>query len=270
MKRKNRNYIIMFLLCCMVSINSFSQENVKLAQSGFKFLNVVSDARAAAMADAMTSLQVGSSALFFNPAGMSAMEHSIDISVSNNAWIADITHYTFSLAVRPLQGNYGVLGISLQSVNYGDFYGTRVNNAVVQGYDDTGIFTLSALALGVGYAKQLTDRFSVGVHARWVHQALGESMIASNIHANKADTLHGGYSADTSFINNRLSPFVFDFGTQFKTGFKSLVFGMSVRNFSGEVKYAQEGFQAPLTFTLGISMDIMDLIEKTHLISRSM
>jgi hypothetical protein len=35
---------------------------------------------------------------------------------------------------------------------------------------------------------------------------------------------------------------------------------MSVRNFSKEVKYAQEGFQAPLVFTLGISMNVMDLV----------
>jgi len=67
---------------------------------------------------------------------------------------------------------------------------------------------------------------------------------------------------DTSVQNtsNKLSPLVFDFGTQFRTGIKSLVFGMSVRNFSTEVKYAQEGFQAPLTFTLGISMNAMDLV----------
>jgi len=41
-----------------------------------------------------------------------------------------------------------------------------------------------------------------------------------------------------------------------------LVFGMSVRNFSSEVKYAKEGFQAPLVFTLGISMNLLDLINE--------
>jgi hypothetical protein len=35
---------------------------------------------------------------------------------------------------------------------------------------------------------------------------------------------------------------------------------MSVRNFSKEVKYAQEGFQAPLVFNLGISMNVLDLL----------
>jgi len=53
----------------------------------------------------------------------------------------------------------------------------------------------------------------------------------------------------------------FDFGTLFKTGIKSLAFGMSIRNFSNDIKYADEGFQLPLVFTIGASMDMMDLFE---------
>jgi hypothetical protein len=66
-------------------------------------------------------------------------------------------------------------------------------------------------------------------------------------------------------VDNKLSPLAFDFGTQFKTGIKSLMFGMTVRNYSGEVKYAREGFQLPLIFTMGISMDLMDVLPKTGL-----
>jgi hypothetical protein len=265
-KRKTGKFIIIAVLfCCLTNSNSLAQENVKLAQSGFKFLSVVSDARASAMAEAMTSLSVGSSSLFFNPAGMARMEEFVDVSASINSWIADINHYTFSLAINPAQGRYGVIGFSLQSVKYGDFYGTRVSNGTVQGYEETQIFTVSALAVGVGYAKQLTDRFSVGGHVRWVRQDLGTSVIpvvsGTRTVIVGADTLTVPDTIATP-VSNVLSPLVFDFGTQFKTGFKSLVFGMSVRNFSSQMQYAQEGFQAPLTFTLGISMDLMDFVEQ--------
>jgi hypothetical protein len=244
----------------LTNSTGFCQENVKLAQSGFKFLNVVSDARASAMADAVTSMQMGSSSLFFNPAGMATMDKTFDMSASVNSWIADITHYTFSLAVNPASGRYGVFGFTLQSVNYGDFYGTKVNNSTTDGFDDTGIFSLKALAVGIGYAKQLTDRFSVGGHVRWAHQDLGSSTIP--VYTTVTDST-GKTTSDTTSesVTNELSPLVFDFGTQFKTGFKSLVFGMSVRNFSKELKYADEGFQTSLTFTLGISMDLMDFVE---------
>jgi len=236
--------------------SGFAQENKKLAQTSFQFLSVISDARAAAMAEAMTSLQIGSSALFFNPAGMANMTNFIDLTASTNQWIADITHNTFSLALSPARGKYGVFGVSLQSVDYGDFYGTRVDKTTDLGYVDTDIFELTSLAVGVGYAKQLTDRFSVGGQVRWVRQDLGASVIPEI--STELDT-----SAVT--VSNELSPLAFDFGTQFWTGFKSLVFGMSVRNFSKEIKYVEEGFQLPLVFNLGISMNLMDFMEDTPL-----
>ncbi len=247
------------LVGVLLLTNVFAQENKKLAQTGFQFLSVVSDARAAAIGEAMTSLQIGSSALFFNPAGMAEMNGTFDGTASLNKWIADINHNAFSLALRPAEGDYGVFGLSAQTVDYGEFLGTVVNTTD-KGYEDTGSFELSAIALGLGYARQLTDRFSVGGQMRWVQQDLGESAIAINIRPDPGDSTGVRRLADTSRVDNTLSPLVFDFGTQFKTGIKSLVFGMSVRNFSKEMKYAEEGFQAPLVFNLGISMNVMDFV----------
>lgn len=241
-----------------------AQENQKLAQTGFQFLSVVSDARASAMAEAMSSLQINSSALFFNPAGMAEMQNFLDITVSTNKWIADIQHNMASLAISPSKGRYGVIGFSMQSVDYGEFFGTRVNTSIPEGYEDTGKFKLASMAIGMGYAKQLTDRFSVGGQIRWVHQDLGESLIP--VFGTKTDSA-GVVFADTSEtkISNELRPLAFDFGTQFRTGFKSLVFGMSVRNFSKEIKYVEEGFQLPLVFNLGISMNVLDFLPEAPL-----
>jgi hypothetical protein len=255
MKKKIARIIVVLLVACLMFSIGFAQ-NQKLAQTGFQFLSVVSDARAAAMADAMTSLQNNSSAMFFNPAGMATMENMLDVTASSNQWIADIKHYTFSLAVNPAKGDYGVFGFSIQSVDYGEFYGTRVNKASDLGYEDIGIFKLNALALGLGYAKQLTDQFSIGGQVRWVRQDLGESMVP---------VINTGVDTTQAGVTNKLTPLVFDFGTQFRTGIKSLVFGMSVRNFSAEMKYAEEGFQTPLVFNLGISMNLMDLIGEVGL-----
>jgi hypothetical protein len=253
MKNMKIKFIILFLLGTILVSNNFAQGYKKLAQSGFQFLSVVSDARASAMAEAMTSLQFGSSAMFFNPAGMTEMPGTIDLTASVNQWIADIKHNTFSISVKPFDGDYGVFGLSAQYVDYGDFYGTRVNRGDPKGYEDIGLFSLNAYAFGVGYAKALTDQFCIGGHVKYVHQDLGTSDIA--VVTSQNDTVQGNAS-------NTLSPFVFDFGTQFRPGIHSLVFGMSVRNFSTEVKYAEEGFQAPLVFTLGISMNVMDLFDQ--------
>lgn len=266
MKKKISRAIVVIVTGSLVWSCVLAQENQKLAQTSFQFLSVVSDARAAAMADAMTSLQIGSSALFFNPAGMSRMENFFDISASNSDWIAEIKHYTLSMAINPAKGKYGVVGFSLQYVDYGDFIGTRVSQDPLnlKGYDDVGIFKLYALAVGVGYAKEITDRFSIGGQIRWARQDLGESMIPNAVPQkpilDTAGHPTGAYVDSSRNATNRLTPLVFDFGTQFRTGIKSLVFGMSIRNFSKEMQYVYEGFQLPLVFTLGISMDLMDLI----------
>jgi len=267
MKRKIAIRTLGLLLGILLTANGNAQDYQKLGQTSFKFLSVVSDARAAAMTDAVTSLQTGSSALFFNPAGMSGMDNLFDLSVSNNQWIADIEHYTASLAVSPAKGRYGVVGLSLQYVDFGEFIGTVVSKdpANPKGYDDTGIFKLNAFAAGVGYAKQLTDRFSVGGQVRYAHQDLGESVIPNEFRKvpiyDSTQTTIIGYADSIATGKNRLNPLVFDFGTQFKTGIKSLTFGMSVRNFSKEIQYVYEQFQLPLVFTLGISMDLMDLFK---------
>jgi hypothetical protein len=265
MKKSIRRIVLTIPMGILCFTLGTAQEYQKLAQTGFKFLSVVSDARGAAMANAMTSLQTGSSALFFNPAGMSGMESFIDISASNNQWIADIKHYTVGVAVSPFKGDYGVLGFSLQYVDYGDIINTRVNTANLKEYDDIGIIKLNALALGVGYAKNISDRFSIGGQIHWARQDLGSSMVPNDVPQipllDSAGHTTGVYRDSSMGASNRLTPLVFDFGTQFKTGIKSLVFGMSVRNFSKEIQYVYEQFQLPLVFTLGVSMNLMDLVE---------
>lgn len=227
--------------------SSLAQENKKLAQTGMQFLSVESDARAAALAGAVTSTNMGSSSLFFNPACMANITQFVDLAFSQNQWIADINYNTFSMAVNPANGKYGVFGLSIQSVDYGEIQGTIVSNEQI-GYTDTGILNPSAFAAGIGYARSLTDRFSIGGQIKMVRQNLGENFIPVT-------------DSTKTKVENEISPVAFDFGTLYKTGFKSLVFGMSVRNFSQEMKYEEEGFQLPLVFAMGISMNLFDLLD---------
>jgi hypothetical protein len=253
MKRTIRTIqIIVMVFIVLISTSVFAEDMEKVAQTGFQFLSITSDARAAAMGGAVTTLSMGSSALFFNPAMMTEMEGFLDMTASQNQWIADIRHNAFSIAVKPGAGSWGVFGVSLQAVDYGEVLGTVVDASNPEGYQDIGNIEPTALSIGLGYAKALSDRFSVGGQVRWVKQDLGESIVPVDI--SEADTTVGK-------VLNELMPLAFDFGTLFKTGIKSLAFGMSVRNFSKEIKYVDEGFQLPLVFTMGVSMNLMDLFE---------
>lgn len=242
----NKNKIkLIIILTLLISFYTISAQD-KLAQTGFQFLSVATDARGGAMADAMTTVQLNSSSLFFNPAGMARMKSRFDINATQNNWIADIKHNSYTMAIRPAGGRFGVIGLSFMSVDYGEIQGTMAwgND---KGYVKTEVFEPSAYALGIGYASILTDKFAVGGHVKYAGQQLGRSSVPV-----VEDSL--------KVKRNKAYAVAYDFGTIYRTGYKSLKFGMSVRNFSNEIKYETESFLLPLTFRIGISMDLMDLV----------
>ena len=247
-------FALIFLMIFFQSQDIFSQKQ-KLAQTGMKFLNVSLDARANAFGDAITSLETNSSAMFYNPAGMARFEGIADVTLGHTKFIADINYYNASIAFAPFSGDYGVIGFNFVSVDYGDFLGTvRADNE--QGYVDVGTFSPTAVAFGIGYAKALSEKFAIGGNVKYVRQSLGTSTVG-DLAVNPA-TLN--YSSGTS-QENKLDVLAFDFGVIYKTGFKSLNIGMSIRNFSRELKYKEEGFQLPLIFQLGTSFNFSDLLE---------
>ena len=242
-----KRLIIITLAAFLLVQVGFAQS--KLGQTGAQFLSVTSDAWAGGMAGAMTVVEMQSASLLFNPAGMARMDSRISITASQNQWIADINHNIFTVAMRPADGKYGVLGASLISVDYGELQGTMVwDNA--KGYIDTELLTPTSYALGIGYAAALNDKFSVGGQAKYIGLDYTRS-VYPDINEN-ADTVksHIAYAS------------AFDFGTLFRTGWHSLAFGMSMRNFSNEVRFEKEAFQLPLTFSIGIGMDVFDLVRE--------
>ena len=52
----------------------------------------------------------------------------------------------------------------------------------------------------------------------------------------------------------------YDFGVLYKTGFRSLNFAVSARNFAPEITFSEESVALPLTLNIGVSMNMMDLI----------
>jgi hypothetical protein len=231
--------VFISLLIIILSFNAYALD--KVAQTGCGFLDVGAGARACGMGEAFTVLGQDATALFYNPAGIGEIEGNFDLCAGGTQWIADI-QYLYVATVYDA-GVWGNFGFTLIAPDYGDFYGTVVT-ADGAGYDTTGIFNVSALCAGVSYAREFTDKFTVGIQAKYVSQFLGEN--------EKGDST-GYYMED-----NRIWTPSFDFGLLFSPGFKSFAFGMSVRNFSPRVCYELVGFELPLTFALGVGMDVLD------------
>ena len=237
------------LLLLLAVPNAYGQddfERQKLARTTMKFLNISADPRAAALGDAVTALDGSSVSLFYNPAGMGSQQSFMHAAVAQTEWFVDVKYNFASLSFRPAGGRFGVFGFSFQSADYGEIEETiRADND--QGFIDLGTFSPSAYSFGVGYARTLTDRFAIGGHAKLVSQDLSSSVMS----VGEGDVLERA--------PNEESVVAFDFGMLYRTGFRSLTFAASARNFAREVEYAEESYELPLLLKIGMSMDLVDL-----------
>ena len=250
--------LVATILCASTSLAQ--KETQKLAQTGMKFLSVGLSARQTALADAFTAVEAGSESMFYNPSGMADLKRLSDVSLGMVQWIGDIQHYYLTAAFAPSDGDYGVFGFSFQFTNYGEVDATiRANNS--NGYLDVGTIKPNASAIGLTYAKALSDRFAVGGTIKFVSQDLGSGYVQVQYNSTPGGVNESVDEANSEEIVNTLLVPAFDFGLQYKTGYESLTFGMAVRNFAREVKYISEGFQLPLTFRIGVSMNVLDLLE---------
>ena len=242
--------VALLLVACLCAAGVEAQVNLdKVGQSTMNFQLVSVSARASALGDAVYAMCEGSEALFFNPAGVTEMKRTHDLNLMYAGWIAGISYAGGALAWN--LGDIGTIGLSVLAVDYGTIHATRLLSMSSQtqdvAYEDMGdMANVGAYSFGLSYARALSQEFSLGGTVRYTGQNLGESMLATGLKENSASVL------------------VFDVGVKYYTGFRSFRFGMAFRNFSAQVKHEQIEEQLPLTFTLGVAMDMFDLLDPGH------
>ena len=261
--KKNMHIVILMILFASGQMLFAQYENpveksVGLEKSGqttMNFLQVGVVPDAVAIGEAYTALGTGVQSMFYNPAGLAEMSRSFEIFASSVQWIADIQYLAGGVAYDTEE--YGVIGISFLTVDYGDIIGTRLLTTEEQatnplGYIETGMVdNVGAYAFGLTYARKITNVFSVGIGVRYAAQQLGSQVL-------------GQYMASGQTRNNEMNKVVFDLGVKYYTPIKSFRFAMSIRNFASSVKYEEISTQLPFTFAVGAAIDLMDFIEPDH------
>ncbi len=182
----------------------------KTGTTAADFLSINVGSKANGMGGAFTSIANDATAMYWNPAGLSFYKMK-EVYLNHSNWIADIAFDYFGVTI-PLQGSH-VLGFNITSVTMGDMEVTRYGN------EDTGeTFSAADYAIGVTYALNLTDRFSIGFNGKYIQE------IIANNHA-------GGVALDV--------------GTLFKTpyGFK---LGTSISNFGPKMNMTGDDLLVPV------------------------
>lgn len=237
---------ILFLILSLVQISSVSAEEfAPVGTAVAQFLEIGLGARSTGMGEAVTAVIDDASAVFWNPAGLADVQH-LNLYTAYNTWPAGISIGGLSAALK--LGSVGTIGINTVYLMTDDMEITTIDNP-----EGTGeYFAISNFSLGLTYSRYLTDKVSVGVTTKLVHEGYWD------------------YSYSTWAI---------DLGTLYRTGFHGLNIAMSILHFGPEIKFSGdyidysdvksygsdppetktfETYSLPVNFRFGISMDLID------------
>lgn len=218
-----KKYLI--LIALMVGIISVSTAQDKAGTTGMTFLKMDVSARATALGGAFIGLSDDASSLYYNPAGLMNIK-SMEVIASHNMYAADI-QYTFAGMTMPIPSLNGAAGVQLGYLTTGEMDETTPLNPTGTGRT----FSASDMFFGLTYAQMLTTKFSVGGSVKIVKEDLADESVTVGLG---------------------------DVGTYYDTGWQSLVFGMSIKNFGGNFTYVKEDTPLPMLFVFGASWTPMD------------
>ena len=241
-------FFITFILLNLAQ-GQFVSNVSKVGITAATFLEIEVGARAIGMGGAFVAVANDATAIFWNPAGIARLPRGEAILIHTN-WLVE-TNFDFSGIVIPA-GYMGSFAVSVTSLRTDEMEVRTVLKPEGTGEK----FSYGDLSAGLSYAKNLTDRFSIGINAKYISQRIWH-MDAK------------GYALDI--------------GTLFRTQFNGMVIGMTISNFGASLKLEgrdvfvnydeapqfggsndripasklTDKFPLPLLFRVGVAMDIL-------------
>ncbi|MHB2149617.1 PorV/PorQ family protein [Calditrichota bacterium LG25] len=200
MKKTISGVIIMLILAC----NSILAGDVisKVGTTAAPFLEIGAGARAVAMGEAFTAIADEASAMYWNPAGISLLKTN-QVSFNYMNWLVSMKYLYAGGVIRA--GVYGSFGVSVTSLTT-----PEMTVRTVEEPEGLGIrYDAADLALGLTYARKLTQRFSFGATFKLIQRRI--------------------WHMSTNGI-------AFDFGVLYNLPVKNLKLGMSITNFGSKLQ----------------------------------
>lgn len=242
-------YLCVFILVPTLTFGQIITNVTKVGTTSAQFLKIEPGARAVAMGGAFVAVANDATAIYWNPAGIARLQRT-EAVLMHTEWLAGM-NFDFVGFILPLS-SFGNLGISIASLSMDEM---KVRTVFYP--EGTGEkYGAGDIAFGLSYAKNLTDRFSIGFTGKYIQQ-------------------HIWHMSSSSYA--------VDIGTLFTTGFNGMKIGMSISNFGNKmmlrgkdtlinydpdkVKYGNndripanlqtDEFSLPLIFRVGVAMDVL-------------
>lgn len=243
--------ILIFIITVLFTIPAEAQlfrSTSKVGTTAAQFLKIGAGARALGMGGAYSAISDDIYSVYWNPAGIAKSKGNGQAAFNHASWLADVS-YDFAAASLNLR-DFGTLFMTLTTLGVPE---DRVRTVDFP-EGDGRYWDASSISIGIGYARNLTDRFSIGFHFKYIREAIW---------------------------NSSANGFGLDVGTYYITPFNDLVIGASITNFGSKMQmsgrdnlfnYDPNGdpntgpnnilskvemgqFDIPLTFRIGLAMD---------------
>lgn len=253
-KMKKIALFIFTIISLLYVDNVYSQADIDISRVGTtaaQVLKIAPGARSLGMGNAYVGVSDDIYSAYFNPAGISRSKGSSQVAFNHSNWLADVS-YDFAAGFINIDG-LGTLFATFTSLSVPEDDVTTIEYPD----GDGRTWDANSLVMGVGYARNLTDRFSIGFHFKYIQE---------------------------SIWNSSASGVALDVGTYYITPFNDLVIGASVSNFGTKMqldgrdlqinidpneeaesgpnnipgKYSTEKNDLPLNFRVGLAMDVVD------------
>jgi hypothetical protein len=150
-------------LLLVIAMSTLAQ--TKTGTSIGQFLLIEPSARIAGMGNAGVTMYGEIQAAYYNPAAIGYLQHN-GIQLTHSLWLADITYDYAAVAIT--LGETGNLLASVTSLNSGEIEVRTVEQPLGTGE----LYTVRDFAIGLGYGRQISDRFSVGVQVNYVQETI--------------------------------------------------------------------------------------------------
>ena len=246
------------LLAIAVVVGIEAKQVTKTGTTAATFLKVDVGARAVGMGSAYVSVVEDATAMYWNPAGLARIKGN-EAVFSHAKWIADIGMSYAGVAVN--LGNLGNIGVSGQFETMDEMERTTILQP-----DGTGeMFDAGSYAFGLSYARNLTDRFSIGMTAKFIYERIYHAT------ANGA-AVDIGALFDTQFYGMKIGMSITNYGTKMRIGGRDMQAQIdpdptvSGNNENIPAFMKTNAYDLPLLFRVGISVDVLKGIGNSNLI----
>lgn len=197
-------FCVMLLTLTIGLVQSHAGSGSKQGTAGGDQLLIPVGGIGTALSGAVSSSVRGVEAIYWNPAGVAAMSNSAEALFSHMSYLAAMSvQYA---AVAASLGEFGHLGFSIKSIDFGDIPVTTVDLP-----DGTGeTYSPTFITLGLTYSRRMTDRILFGANVKLV----SEEIMRENANA-----------------------LAFDFGLQYQPALQGFRFGVALKNIGTNLRY---------------------------------